>query len=590
MMARRSWARNRRGLSTIIGAVFMILIVASALNVALWTMREQDRVTESILEKTNTNLNRLNEDLNISDVRVSNGKMNLTLSNAGGAASYLKSLYLVNETSNQQYRYDIDITVDGRESVSNVGQSSPAITLKDNTDYSIKVVSQSGVTTTTNISPVSSVGLSMSLIVIPPTVVPGQNVTLLFAVANNSTDSFIPASITPTLSKSCSPSCQFTDYVTPQSSYLKNGNTVFFKWVFKADGADGVVMTFNASLSNAKHGNFVIEKGLLQTIKSSEASEIFVGSTLLAKPEVFIIAPGPFGEAGNNLDKAYWAIAIANPIDIKMNISSITINLFSSNTDSSHKPLTSSTCGITGVTPNTGWSCPHDGTMRWSSPASPIMIDPYETYTFLAKVKPGSINSVEPALLISVTAFTNLGQFAKQGYATNMFATAAPIAQVYLTDTNVATTAVTDSHVLGNIKMNSGQPRRINVTIADFETSNDAASRILAGGLLIINVPKNFTNITIPDQNSTGFSSVTVLPTFADGTTQIRAKFSENIGDPVGGGVEGKVFYFDVTAPTVAISRTYVMHTFLDGFANTSPQFEVDAFGTFGILVCTSGC
>ena len=89
---------QRRGLSTIVGAVFMILIIAGALNVTLWSMREQDRVTESIIEKTNTNLNRLNEDLQITDVRVTNGKMNLTVTNAGGAASYLKSLYLVNET------------------------------------------------------------------------------------------------------------------------------------------------------------------------------------------------------------------------------------------------------------------------------------------------------------------------------------------------------------------------------------------------------------------------------------------------------------------------------------------------------------
>jgi hypothetical protein len=245
-----------------------------------------------------------------------------------------------------------------------------------------------------------------------------------------------------------------------------------------------------------------------------------------------------------------------------------------------------------GITPTTGWTCPHDGTMRWSNPAGYITINPYEVYTFLAKSEPGGINSVEPALLISVTAFSNLGQFAKQGYATNMFTTTAPIANVYLTDTTNPATAIVDSptnHILGNIKMNSGQVRRINVTVADFETSSGTTSRILAGGLLIINVPKNFTNITIPNPLPAGFSSAVKLTTFADGTTQIRATFGEAIGD-VSGAAEAKVFYFDATAPTVAISRTYVMHTFLDGFANTSPQFEVDAFGTFGILVCTSGC
>ena len=581
----------------------MILVITGALNVTLWSIREQDRVTESIIEKTNTNLNRLNEDLSISDVKVTNNRMNLTVTNNGGAASYIKTLYVVNETSKQQYKYDIDTAVDGRTSVSNIGQASPSFVIKNNTNYTVKLVSQSGVTTSTNISPTSGVGLTMSLTIIPPTVVPGQNVTLLFAVTNNVTGSFIPTKVTPTLSKSMScpvPACEFTSFSTypaPQDTYLAKGSTVFFKWVFKADGADGAIMTFNASLLGAKQGNYAIEKARLQTIKSAEASEIFVGSTLLAKPEVFIIAPGPFGEAGNNVDKGYWGIVLANPVDIKLNITQMSINLFSSEPSANHKPLTTG-CDITGITPSTGWTCPHDGTMRWSNPGSPITINQYETYTFLAKVKPGSLNSHEPALLISVTAFSNLGQFSKQGYATNMYNTgaggsaAAPIANLYITDTTVNTDAVKDSptnHILGNMKMNSAQTRQINVTVADFETTNDAASKILSGGVLIINVPKNFSDITIPNPLPPGFSSVEVLPRFADGTTQIRATLGEDIGD-VNGLAEGKVFYFSTRAPTVTISRTYVMHTFLDAFANTNPQFEVSAFGSFGILVCTSGC
>lgn len=573
----------------------MIIVMTSALNVTLWTMRQQDRVSESVLEKTNTNLNRLNEDITFSDIKVSNGKLNATISNTGGAASNVRTIYIVNETAKQQYRYDVNLAVDGRNSISNIGQSNPAIVLKNNTNYSIKIISQSGVIATAKANSISSVALPMSLLVIPPTVVPGQNVTLLFAVTNNLTDSYIPALIKPTLSKSLScspPSCQFTDYLAPTSTYLTKGNTAFFRWVFKVQAIDGATMTFNASLTNAKQGSFVIERGYVQTIKNAEVSEIFVGSTLLAKPEVFIMAPGPFGDAGNIVDKGYWGVVIGNPVNIKLNITQITINLFSSNTDSSHKPLTASSCAITGITPSTGWTCPHDGTLRWSNPGSSISINPYEAYTFLAKVKPGGINSDEPALLISVTAFSNLGQFAKQGYATNMFRTTAPLASVYLTDTTDAAIAIQDSptnHILGHLKLNSGTTHRFNVTVADFETSTDAASRILSGGVLIINVPKNFTNITLPVSMPSGFSSAIKLPIFADGTTQIRATLGEAIGD-VNGAVEGKVFYFDATVPTVSSTRTYVMHIFLEGFVNTSPQFEADAFGTFATQICISGC
>jgi len=275
-----------------------------------------------------------------------------------------------------------------------------------------------------------------------------------------------------------------------------------------------------------------------------------------------------------------------------MKITQITINLFSSNTDSSHKPLQSTSCAIVGITPTTGWTCPHDGTMRWRNPSSPIYIKPYQAYTFLAKVAPGSINGDEPALLISVTAFTSFGQFAKQGYATNMFnSPPASIMNIYLTDTANNVTALVDSptnHILGNITLQNGETnKRIYVAVADFETSNNAASKMLTGATLIINVPKNFTQITIPI-SIPGFDSVNKTQ-YSDGTTQIRARINTDVGDVVG--KEAAVFYFDVKAPTVVQTRTYVMHTFLEGLINTSPQFEADAFGTFGLVVCyTPAC
>jgi hypothetical protein len=589
--------KQRRGLSSVVGAVFMVLVMIGALNAVLLTMRQQDTVTQAVIDKSNSSLDKLNEEIRISDIRVSSGKLNMTVSNIGGAAATLKSLYLVNETASPktQYRYDLDTVVDGRKSVS-IGQSSPAIGIKNDVNYSVKVVTESGNSISSKISSLSKVALQMSLIVIPPTVAPQQNVTLLFAVTNNLTDSDLPAQVTPTLTKTLScgastSSCQFIDYgVAPTSAYISKGSTALFKWVYGVRGPDAATMTFNASLTNAKQGNYVIEKGKVQIIKESQislTSDSVIGNSLLAKPEVFILAPGPFGDSN---DKGYWGIVVANPVNIKMNITQVTINMFSTNMDSSHKPLTSSGCAIAGVKPSTGWTCPHDGTLRWEGLASPVTIKPYGVYTFLAKAKPGGINSPEPALLLSVTAFTSLGQFAKQGYATNMFQTPpAPLMNVYLTDTSTAATAIQESHILGNMTMLSAENnKRIYVAVTDFDTDSDSASRLLAGATLIINVPKNFTNIAIPNPLPQGFN-YTTQTLYSDGTTQIRATISEAIGDV--SGVEGKVFYFDATAPTVFAPKTYVMHTFLEGRINTSPQFEADSFGTFGLLVCpTAAC
>lgn len=567
-------------------------------------MRQQDRVTETVIEKTNTSLNRLNEDIEISSVKMSNGKLNLTVSNPGGAASYLKTIYVVNETSNQQYKYDLDLAVDGREVASGIGQSNPSIVIKNDTTYSVKVISQSGTAATTTITSLSAVALPMTLYVIPPTIVPENNVTLLFAVTNNLTDSDLAFPVQPTLSKSlsCGPpygeSCQFFDYgIEPEAAYIPRGTTMLFKWVYGIKSPDATIATFNASLVGAKPGNFVIERGLLQILKPSQISieEVVVGNNLLAKPEVFIVAPGPFGETGGgSSDKGYWGIVVANPVDITMKITQITINLFSSNTDSSHKPLKSSSCAVVGITPATGWTCPHDGTLRWRDPANPIYIKPYQAYTFLSKAAPGTINSDEPALLISVTAFTSLGQFAKQGYATNMYNTPpASIMNIYLTDTKNNVTAYQDSptnHLLGNITMQTASKNNtIYVAVTDFETTNNAASKMLSGAVLIINVPKNFTDIITPSYIP-GFIGPFNKTFYSDGTTQIRAKINTHVGDVAG--KEAAVFYFNVTAPTVVQTRTYVMHTFLEGLIDvdssgtpTTADFEADAFGTFAIVI-----
>src|SRR5581483_11991257 len=121
--------KQRRGLSSIVGAVFMVLIMIGALNVILLTLRQQDTVTQAVIDKSNSNLSKLNEQINISDIRLTSSNMlNMTVSNSGGAAAKLASIYLVNETASPkvQYRYDLNnLALDGRQSVSSIGTSIP---------------------------------------------------------------------------------------------------------------------------------------------------------------------------------------------------------------------------------------------------------------------------------------------------------------------------------------------------------------------------------------------------------------------------------------------------------------------------------
>jgi archaellum component FlaF (FlaF/FlaG flagellin family) len=587
--------RHRRGLSTVIGAVFMILVTVGALNVVLWTLQQQNRVAESLIEKSNSNLNKLNEDIEISNVRVDGDKLNMTVTNTGGAAATIKSVYIINETASEQYRYDLDLVVDGRESQKDVGQTLPLI-IKDDTRYSVRLITESGNTVTTNISPLSAVAFPMQLYLIPPTPTPGENITALFAVTNNLTDSELAGDVDLKLyySLGCTPSpeaCYVEKHVEPVSNIttIGKGNTALFKWVFEVKAPDETYITFNASLANAREGNYEIEKALIKvvdTAQTSFASEIVVSSSLVQKPELFLMLPNPFGDSS---DQGLVGVVVANPTGNTMTVSRIVINTYSSKpTGAGGNELLPSPCttDITQVYPTSGWSCPHANMIEWKDIDTPEPIEGLEAQTFLLKIKPDDISDPEPAFTVAVAVFTNLGQFTKIGYSGGMDSNSLSLANVYMTDSIDAGEVVQDSHILGNVSnLEPGVTRRFNVTVADLDASS--STYIDDGTKLIINVPRGFTGVTV--QSYTGFNLPQVVP-YGDGTTQIIATLSQDVGDQ--GSKEGKTISFDAVPPIPdpVAQRIYILYALLDGTAdstgvNGATDFSVGAIAEMALVV-----
>jgi hypothetical protein len=578
----------KRGLSTVIGAVFIIIIITSGLGFGLWMVQQQDRVTEAILEKTNSNLQKLSEHVSISDVKVVNDKLNLTVTNSGGSAATLRSLYVVNETASpkEQYRYEINKLVDGRSAVTNIGYTNPAFVIQNDKEYSIKVVSRSGHSVSARLTTISEVALPMSLVVIPPTAPPGTNVTILFAVTNNLTDSHLPVSLSPTLSKvlSCGagPSCQFTDYVSPSPQIITKGATTLFKWVSKVDAPDGTTLTFNASLANAKNGNYVIELGRVANVNSGGVVvDGVIGEDLLYKPEIFPVLPGPFGESSQ---QALWGVVIANPVNSTLKVSKVVFTLQSPDFQGNQYVLVASGCSNTPVYPTSAaeWSCPAVGVIMWKDNGSPEpLIQPYSARAFMVRVDPGDLPVDEPAFLVSATVFTSYGQFAKAGYSGTMRNNGGSLGSVYLTNTAVEANAVQTANMLGNVSgFRSGQQKLVYVALADLDTVSTTS--IKAGTTLIVNVPKGFTNVAL--NSWAGFDNTPTVTTFPDGTTRIIATLSNNLGT-VAGSPQAKVLSFNVTPPSVSQNTVFIMHTLSDGETTDATPFSVNPFGGFALLV-----
>jgi len=568
--------------------VFMILVMVGALNVMLWTMQQQDRVTETIIEKSNSNLNRLNEDIDISNVRINGDKLNMTVTNTGGAAATIKSIYIVNETANEQYRYDLDLVVDGRESLKDVGQEVPLI-VKDDTKYSVRLITESGNTVTTSLTPLSSVALPMQLYLIPPTITPGQNVTVLFAVTNNLTDSSLGNSITPTLSytQSCTPGpgCQLTEYSTPSPSsvFLTPGNTMLFKWVYKVTAPDETYFTFTASLVDAKPGNQVTEKVYVKLIEESQVSsstETIIFSTLVQRPEIFLMLPGPFGDAPDN-ELGVWGIVVVNPTEVNMEVNRIVLSMYT--VAGSSQSIVDKNCdnGDNPIWPNveSEWSCPTDNKIQWKRTSGEV-IEPYGVRSFMTKVYAKGLTIDEPAFMTSTTVFTSMGQFTKTGYATGMQKNPESLVNAYLTTASATeSTARQEANIKGNMSnIQSGSQVTLRVAISDFDTDDD--TMIKHGARLVINIPKDFEIVTpLPTH-----SEFTIVPyEYDDGSKQIIATLNSPnyIGD--NGSGESKIITFDVIAPTIAKKKVYIMYTLLDG--DTDNNFPLSAFAEIALHV-----
>ena len=584
--------RSQRGLSTIVGGVFMVIVLAGALSVTAWSLREQDRVTVSLIDKANSDLDKFNEKISISDIGVSGNRLNVTVSNNGGAAASLASIYIVNKTAspNQQYRYDLgNIAVDGRNSVSNIGQSLP-FSAESNKDYSVKLVTTNGNTATMNIGALSNTAMKLSLFVIPPTLSPGANVTVLMSVTNNDTSSVITDPIFVSLSHtdSCSSTQTYACSVQLKEAEgngtrIARGSTTFFKWIYTITAPDNSSFTFVGSIVNGKTGNSALGKVTVKLLDANRASSSFTTDVLSLKymnnVGISLMAPGPFGTQSSS-HQAVWGVVVSNPTSQILGVSRLSISLSSPPASSGDNMITAS-CSFTAIQPSIGtWSCPATNVVQWKAPSSSTVdIAGFESAAFIVAVPTGNIQSTEiPSTIITATAFTTYGQFSKTGYSTNMSKAGSAMANVYVSS-NVNSTTLSSIQGYRNA-IPSGSTQTFNIVLVDFEPT--ITYKINSGARVIINLPPGWTNINICSTCYGGFNQPTVT-TFSDGSSQIKAtRYSDITG--VGTTTTGTI-KFTVAVPIVTDKRIYTMTLATDGTVNSPAGFNLGAVSEFPLQV-----
>lgn len=587
---------KRRGISTIVGGIIFVVLLTSgfstffiAMDVQKDTINAQKEISDTLIEKTQEQFV-----VSAGTDPDNNNRLGIQVKNEGSNPLEIANIWIINQSDVNEpaKRFEInyqDSFVPPGYGASILENTPLYLNPAYGNDYTIKVISTLGGIEKAPITVSGSTNLLAELFAIPPDVRLGENVTIAMRITNigdNPLEDVEPIDNPPIVSPSSAiVSSQFisTSPVTLEPSEstmftwhltLSNTATVGSKVIFtnSANGTDST-SSFNY-VSNTATDKITVR----EDESGGTGTEIVLKDELFGRPEIFMLVPNIFGDSD---EKGFWGVTIANPTNRTMTVSKVTINLLRANSNDNIRAL-ESPCSLEMVSPSAGWSCPNQNALTWkASGAVPKQsIGPISSYTFLARVEPGTVvSSIEglESVVVSTSTFTSLGAFGKGPYDTSMRKDNDAIVNAYFSDPGGSTN---NADIRGSILgVMSEEIKQYNVTLADL-TSDSAA--IEAGSDLIINIPKDFEFISI--DSSAGFT-VPAPTIFPDGSAQIVGTLDNNLDN-------GALYIqFTAKAPSVSSTKMYVFHILGTGTSTPDPDYSIGPVSETVVQVCpTSGC
>ncbi|NIP61374.1 MAG: LamG domain-containing protein [Nitrosopumilaceae archaeon] len=249
--------KNRRGLSTLVGAVFFIIAASSTVAYVTYSMNVIDNFSQAVIIKESVDEARNSESFDVTNATITNNKFDLTVQNTGKLPLKITKLWVENTTDTTWIpaKYEIDQIVSPSGTVSGIGQNINLVAL-DTQSYEISLVSERGNTQTFSFNSVAEKPVSIHLHAAPENVANGFSATLFMTVTNNLPTDTTLLNIVPKLSSSGTATASCDSSPTPSSQpTLQRGESVIFKWSCKIEGAAPKFVTFTASIKNGFPGN-----------------------------------------------------------------------------------------------------------------------------------------------------------------------------------------------------------------------------------------------------------------------------------------------------------------------------------------------
>ncbi len=583
MNPKRSTLRcqDRRGLSSIVGALFFTILMIAGFSVLSLALDAQTDIVTTQRIVSDIEIKKLQEQFGVFASTDGDDHLSVSVNNKGQNPVEISSIWIINKTLSDQPATRYAVTYDDAFIPSGFTTnvlSTQSLEMNPDT-YDIKVISALGSIKTIefNAGAGASNGLRAELITDAPDVIIGQNVTVAMIVTNSGLEYIQNVKPEP-LSVGGTGSVIASTPHTPSSVNLDRGESVMFSWDFQVTGSSGDNLIFSTFAKGDYESpgdvssNVASDVSILRLPTDGGPGGVpdIVNDDLFARPQLFFIIPSSQGKSSDT--EALWGMNVVNPINAPMAISKIIITAFApgGNTNDILFERIGQTCSFNPISPVLGadpnWSCPSENALMWKS-TTPVIIPANSTASFLTKVEPGSPsgNSGLESIIVQGSVFTTSGSFGKSGYQSTMSATTTSIVNVYLTD------KVSDPRNNSYIQtirtgISSNSLETFSVALADMDFADN--TWINSGAKLIINVPKQWTEVAV-----TGYSEFTGMPSiteFGDGSHQIVGITSAPYGDAT---YDAGTITFEARAPVVAEDQLFVMYVLGQGI--TSNGFSI---------------
>src|SRR4030066_418554 len=267
-------SRNKRGVGSIVGGTFIVLILVSGFLFYALVLNITQHYNDTVDLMGEADWNRSREQLVIKDVRITSAKkLNVTVENKGSVSSHLVWLGIFNKTAtpeSQQYSA-LSEEVEPAETRSIFSDFAVVKGKK----YVVQIVTELGNLAENKFYPASAVNCALTLVTVSPTAYQGNNVTVLLTVTNNDTEVDTIQNLTISLQTDPSALVQVKEQPSPLTiESLAQGQSAFFRWIYPTTTIGTVL--FNATYDQGPAGMFSISTVTITTAPTGGQGQITI--------------------------------------------------------------------------------------------------------------------------------------------------------------------------------------------------------------------------------------------------------------------------------------------------------------------------